>query len=80
MASPRLDALIAKLYHLPREKARALFDAERVFVNGRLCRSAPAVPVPDDVVSVHGFGRFVYRGELRETRKGRTAVRVERYR
>ena len=79
VASPRLDALIAKLWHLPRDKAQRLFAAERVFVGGRLCTSASAVPGADEIVSVHGFGRFVYRGELHGTKKGRVAVRVERY-
>lgn len=79
VASERLDALIAAVYHLGRSAAKELIQKERVFVNGRLTVNAGAVLPTDCIVSVRGYGRFLYCGMLRTTRKGRLSVEVRIY-
>ncbi len=76
VASERLDALAAGVYNLSRSEAKALFDAEKVFCNGRLCEAAHDAG-EGDIISVRGFGRFIYRRTDRETRKGRIWAEVE---
>lgn len=74
--SERLDALVAEITGLSRGKAGALFQEKKVFVN--------ALPVSDggkrcaegDVISIRGFGRFIYDGILKTTKKQRLAVKV----
>jgi len=77
-ASERLDALVAAVYRLSRSESAELFEAERVFVNGRLVRSASDTAGAGDIVSVRGYGRFIYEGTDRATRSGRAhaAVRI----
>lgn len=78
--SLRLDALIARLYHLPRGKAKDLFAAQLIFVNGNTCLNESFQPKEGDVISARGYGKFVFTGIEGETRKGRITAGVEVYR
>lgn len=80
VASPRIDGVIAKLYNMARSQSQELFGAGRVYINGRLTENPSTILKEDDVVTVRGYGRFVYRGEQGETRKGKRRVCVEIYR
>lgn len=79
VASERLDAIAAAVYHLSRGESQKLFVQEKVFINGRVCTNTSAAPHEGDVISVRGHGRFVYRGIARETRKGRLRVALDIY-
>lgn len=79
VASNRLDAVVSAVYHLSRSQSMELFRAGRVFIEGRLCENNSAQPKPGEIVSVRGFGRFVYEGVLHETKKGRYAMQVKLY-
>ena len=74
--SLRLDAIISKAFHISRSEAKALFNSEKVFINGRLCKNPESQIHEDDVISARGFGRFTYSGESHSTRKGNLAVRI----
>ena len=72
--SLRVDAVLAKVYNLSREKSLELFRAGKVYVNGRLCENNSRVLKAGETVNVRGFGKFTLRGEPRETRKGKQSV------
>ncbi len=78
-ASERLDVVAAAVYNLSRSQSAELFRAGRVFIDGRLCENVSAQPKEGAIVSVRGYGRFVYGGVAHTTKKGRFAVRVELY-
>ena len=80
MASERLDAAVAAVYDLSRSAARELVEQEKVFISGRRPSGGDTQLSPGDIVSVRGYGRFIYEGPVRETRKGRlrAAVRIFR--
>ncbi len=79
VSSERLDAIISAIYKLSRSQAQTLISNEKVFLSGRLAHSSSSQLDDGAVVSVRGFGRFVYRGISRETKKGRLRVRVQIY-
>lgn len=79
IASVRLDAIVARLYHLPRGKARDLFPSGLVSVNGTECTNESLPPKPGDVISVRGYGKFIFTGMEGETKKGRIVAGVEVY-
>ena len=79
VSSERLDAVIARVYHLSREEAQGYFKKRLVFVNGAVTESPSHTPRAGDVVSLRGAGRFIYRGYLSDTKKGKLNVRVEVY-
>ncbi|HHT16540.1 MAG TPA: hypothetical protein GXZ77_02310 [Papillibacter sp.] len=79
VASERLDALVAAVWHLSRADSQELFSRQKVFVNGRVTENVSAEPQVGDIVSVRGYGRFVFRGVSGQSRKGRLFVTVGVY-
>lgn len=76
VASERLDAVIAAVWKLPREEAKALCEKGLVFVDARLAVKAGSTIPEGAAVSVRGKGRFTYLGLERETKKGKLRVAV----
>lgn len=77
--SCRLDAVISAVYKLSRNKAQELFERERVFVNGAAKNSCSFQPNAGDIISVRGFGRFIFGGEFRKTKKDRIVISIKIY-
>ncbi len=77
--SMRMDVVIAKLYHLSRSQSIGLFQAGKVFVNGRQAGNNSAVLREGDIVSVRGYGKFDCDGVSGETRKGNLNLRILKY-
>ncbi|MCM1188313.1 MAG: YlmH/Sll1252 family protein [bacterium] len=78
--SLRVDAVLAKVYNMSREKSLELFRAGRVYVNGRLCENNSRILKAGETVNARGYGKFTLRGEPRETRKGKLSVEAAVYR
>ena len=76
VASERLDALVAAVFHLSRSEAQEYFVRELVALNGRAVTSFTGDVPPGAIVSVRGKGRFKYEGVSGETRKGRLCASV----
>ena len=79
VSSERLDAVTAAFTGLSRGQAEKLFAAEKIFINGRLVTDKSARPKEGDILSVRGFGKAVYDGIERETRKNRLWVCLRKY-
>lgn len=60
VSSLRADCAVAAVFHLSRTDAAAYFEAERVFINGRVCTRASRELNAGDGVTVRGKGRFVF--------------------
>ena len=80
IASERLDAVTAAFTGLSRGTAEKLFAAEKVFVNGMTMTNRDARLKPGDILSVRGFGKAVYDGVERETKKNRLWISLRKYR
>lgn len=77
VSSERLDVIVSAIYKMSRSQVLPLFHTEKVFVNGAV-KTGPSVTVKNgDKISVRGFGRFVYKGVLRHTKKDRFVISVE---
>lgn len=79
VSSERLDTILALAFSGSRSALSGLAAAEKVFVNGRLCFSNSQQLKPGDIVSVRGFGKFIYRGFISNTKKGRLFVALDKY-
>ncbi len=77
VASARLDAVISLAFHESRSGMVGLIKGEKVFVNGKTLSSASYILKEDDVVSVRGYGKFIYRGVTNQTKKGRYFAEVD---
>ena len=79
VSSERADLIMAKLLHLSREKTKELFEAERVFIDGKTCLNAGKTLHEGNSVTVRGFGKFIFLGTEGKTKKGKDAVKLEVY-
>ena len=79
VSSVRLDAIIARVFHLSRDDAQSLFAKHLVFHNGKEATSASYSPKPGEAITVRGKGRFVYLGEAGLSRKGKLNLDLEIY-
>ena len=79
VASERVDGLVAKIYHLSRNQSLELFREKKIYVNGRQNENNSYAIKKGDIVSVRGYGRFVYYGADHETKKGKWSVSVGIY-
>lgn len=77
VSSERLDVIVASVYNLSRSKVLPYFEHERVFVNGKAEQRASTVADIGDKISVRGFGRFIYNGVLRRTKKDRLVISID---
>ena len=75
----RLDGVIAKLFSLSRSDALPLFSKKLVYVNGRLCENNSYIPKAKEIISVRGYGRFIYHGYETTTKKGKLNIELELY-
>ena len=77
--SLRIDAILAKICHLSRSRAKELVSSGSVTINGALVSNDSACPKQDDVITVRGYGKFIFRGEERQTGKGNLVIRIDQY-
>lgn len=78
--SLRVDAVLAKVCNLSREKSLELFRAGKVYVNGRLCENNARQLKCGETVNARGYGKFTLAGEPAVTRKGKLSVETAVYR
>lgn len=79
ITSNRLDSVIACIHKLSRSQASELIRQEKVFVNGKLTQNVTYACHEKDIVSVRGYGRFIYVAEYGETNKGRLKIKYQLY-
>lgn len=79
VSSERMDTILALAFSGSRSALSGLVAAEKVFLNGKLCFSNSQLLKPGDIVSVRGFGKFIYRGFISNTKKGRLFVALDKY-
>lgn len=75
----RIDAVIAKVFSISRSECSALFSKRLVYVCGRLCENTSYTPKREEVISVRGYGRFIYHGYETTSKKGKLNIEVELY-
>ena len=75
----RVDAVVAKVFSLSREDSSLLFKRGLVFINGAECLSVSKALHPSDIVSVRGYGRFIYCGYESLSKKGKLNIDIDLY-
>lgn len=79
VSSERIDAIVSKVCGMSRSQGIESFREKKIFVNGRVMENNSYVLKENDIVSVRGFGKFIFGGLIKETKKGRIRVKVEKY-
>lgn len=78
VASMRLDCIAAVALRLSRSKVLDIMAEGRISLNWMECKNPSAVVRTGDTLSIRGAGRFRVSEEVRETKKGRLAVSIEK--
>ncbi len=79
VAAPRLDSALAVAFHGSRSSLSGLIEGKKVFVNSRLVDSNSYLLKEGDIVSVRGYGKFIYQKILGTTKKGRIYINLKKY-
>ena len=79
VASVRLDSLLSLAFGASRSGLTGLIEGGKVFVNGKITLSNSQILKPGDIISARGYGKFIYRGFISNTKKGRMFVALDRY-
>ncbi len=77
--SLRIDAVVAAVLNISRAKAAALINHEKVSINHRPALSTASQIKENDLISVRGFGRFVFEKITGETRSQRLHLTIKKY-
>lgn len=79
VSSIRLDAILSVAYRTSRSSITSLISGKKVYVNNRLIQSNSYVIKEEDIISVRGYGKFIYKGINSQTKKGRYSITVLKY-
>ena len=74
VASERLDAIVAGITHLSRAKAKELITSNLVQINHMVVEEPEILCHNNNIISIRGYGRFVYAGVKKETRHDRKLI------
>ena len=78
-ASERIDSIVSKVYNVSRNQSVDLFRGKKVYVNSRLNENNSYILKNGDIISVRGYGKFIYQGVGYETKKGKLSVKLNVY-
>lgn len=79
VASERIDGVISFVYNKSRNIAQELIASGNVFVNGVEISSKSFILKANDIVSVRGFGKFMFMEIISMTKKGRYYIKIKKY-
>lgn len=79
VSSGRLDAVIALAFGTSRSSIIGLIAGGKVFVDGRLVESNSYMLKENEIISVRGHGKFIYKGMQNQTKKGRFYITILKY-
>lgn len=79
VASVRADSILCAAYKLSRERGSELFAKAKVCVNGKTFPDGSKKLKANDVVTVRGYGKFIFYKECGESRKGKIYVKLGVY-
>ncbi len=79
VSSLRADAVVSAVYKLSRNASSQLFSTGKVFINSRECEKEASLLNESDVISVRGYGKFIFEGEVRKAKKDRSVISVRIY-
>lgn len=78
-SSERIDGVVAKVCKLSRNEVAKMFLEGKIAINGRSMSNHSYNLKDNDIISVRGYGKFLYRGVDRTTKKGKLNIVVDKY-
>lgn len=79
VSSARADTVVASVFKLSRNSTSLLFNQEKVFINSRVAQKESTILKDNDIISVRGYGKFIFDSEIRKTKKDKIVVGIRIY-
>ncbi len=79
VASPRLDNIVAEVFHMSRKLAQEAISHGIVFVDGIQMNKPDFTMKGGEKLVLRGKGKIIYHGIVGQSRKGNDYVRITRY-
>ena len=80
VSSLRIDTVVSAVFKMSRNSASQLINQEKIFINSKTVYKDSIQLKEGDVVSVRGYGKFIYSQAVNETRKHKMVVAIRLYR
>ena len=80
VSSLRIDTVVSAVFKMSRNSASQLINQEKIFINSKTVYKDSIQLKEGDVVSVRGYGKFIYSQTVNETRKHKMVVAIRLYR
>ena len=79
VSSQRVDIIVAAVFKLSRNSVTQLVNQEKVFINSKIAYKESLTLKSGDIVSVRGKGKFIFDGEIRQTKKNKSVIGIRLY-
>lgn len=79
VSSLRVDAIVAAICHLSREKAKGLIKGGKVKVNQVVLEDYDYLCNNNSTISIRGYGRFIICDLQKKTKKDRLLIQIGKY-
>lgn len=79
VSSVRLDNVVSFVTGYSRSKSVILIQSQKISVNGRVVSSNAYQCREKDILSIRGFGKYIYWGNFGETKKGKIKIQIKKY-
>lgn len=79
VSSFRLDALLSLAFRMSRKESSDYIKMKKVYRNSKLCVSPAALLKEGDIISVRGYGKFIFFEAGNTSKKGRHHVLLKKY-
>lgn len=79
VSSQRVDITVAAVFKLSRNAVTQLVNQEKVFINSKIAYKESLTLKSGDIVSVRGKGKFIFDGEIRQTKKNKSVIGIRLY-
>ncbi len=76
VSSLRADSIAALALHRSRSSIQDLFKMQKIFVNGKIIESGSYIMKEEDILTVRGFGRFIFKEVINITKKDRLHILI----
>lgn len=80
VVSLRIDAVLSKVFNMPRGKVSELIKSEKAFLNWNLCDSVSKTVSEGDIITLRGFGRVKIIELIGKTKKDRFIISLQQFR
>lgn len=79
VSSLRIDTVVSTVFKISRSAASQLVNQEKIFINSKIIYKDSVQLKENDIVSVRGYGKFIYSQTVNETKKHKIVAAIRLY-